>query len=109
MNQSYDINSKDVLLFVTSMGFDLSCYDIFGILAAGGKPRPQGLQKDPKGSKRSLELRLRVAAPSLQEGITFWDSAPAVLQLLEPELSKAPTLRTIFLSGDWVPLSLAPW
>ena len=26
-----------MLLFVTSMGFDLSCYDIFGTLAAGGK------------------------------------------------------------------------
>ena len=28
---------SDVLLFVTSIGFDLSCYDIFGTLAAGGR------------------------------------------------------------------------
>ena len=28
---------SDVLLFVTSIGFDLSCYDMFGTLAAGGR------------------------------------------------------------------------
>ena len=37
MNKVYHIRESDVLLFVTSMGFDLSCYDIFGTLAAGGK------------------------------------------------------------------------
>ena len=37
VNKVYDINQSDVLLFVTSMGFDLSCYDIFGTLSAGGK------------------------------------------------------------------------
>lgn len=37
VNKVYDIHESDVLLFVTSMGFDLSCYDIFGTLAAGGK------------------------------------------------------------------------
>lgn len=37
MNTSYEINEADVLLFVTSMGFDLSCYDIFGTLAAGAR------------------------------------------------------------------------
>ena len=37
MNKVYEINESDVLLFVTSMGFDLSCYDIFGTLAAGGR------------------------------------------------------------------------
>ena len=26
-----------MLLFVTSIGFDLSCYDMFGTLAAGGR------------------------------------------------------------------------
>ena len=39
VNKVYDIRESDVLLFVTSMGFDLSCYDIFGTLAAGGKLR----------------------------------------------------------------------
>lgn len=39
--------------------------------------------------------------------ITFWDSVPAVFQLLVP-FFQAPhaTLRLVFLSGDWIPVTL---
>ncbi|CAK8996465.1 Bacitracin synthase 1 (BA1) [Includes: ATP-dependent cysteine adenylase (CysA) (Cysteine activase) [Durusdinium trenchii] len=88
VNTSYEINEADVLLFVTSMGFDLSCYDIFGTLAAGARLLVSS----------STSTRL-----ALLEETTFWDSAPAVL---EPAVSSRCPLRTIFLSGDWVPLRL---
>ncbi|MNW46786.1 Linear gramicidin synthase subunit B [compost metagenome] len=48
----------------------------------------------------------------IEENITFWDSAPAALQLLAPlleagcEAASKSRLRLVFLSGDWIPLTL---
>src|SRR5439155_675393 len=53
----------------------------------------------------------RLLATLAHERITFWDSAPGTLQQLMT-LPAAGTvfedspLRLVFLSGDWVPLSL---
>jgi surfactin family lipopeptide synthetase A len=58
VNKVYDINESEVLLFVTSMGFDLSCYDIFGILAAGGRPTI----RNPMLGKESLQKEFQVAS-----------------------------------------------
>ena len=84
------------------MSFDLSVYDIFGTLAAGATVRlaTRDELRDPQGLVRTL----------CSEPITFWDSAPAALQQLVPWLdgvaADAGDLRLVFLSGDWVPLSL---
>lgn len=46
----------------------------------------------------------------MKQKISFWDSAPQVLQQLEPhfsQLGSIGSLRLVFLSGDWIPLSLA--
>ena len=90
------------MLFTTSIGFDLSCYDIFGSLAAGST-----IHLAPSSAPDQL-FKLITAGK-----ISFWDSAPQVLQQLEPALadwhragSKLSNLRLVFLSGDWVPLSL---
>lgn len=101
VNRSFQVGSNDKLLFVTSPAFDLSVYDIFGILAAGGTVRIAGETEigDPE----------RLLQCVLNEGITFWDSAPAALWQLESLLpAHAPTsaLRLVFLSGDWIPLPL---
>jgi non-ribosomal peptide synthetase component F len=37
VNNTFNVNADDRLLFITSMCFDLSVYDIFGILATGVK------------------------------------------------------------------------
>lgn len=103
VNTEFRVGPKDVLLFVTSIGFDLSCYDVFGVLAAGACVRiaPPGASPE-------------VLFGCLRDGVTFWDSAPPVLQQLEPLISAhlssgglLPDLRVAFLSGDWVPLPLA--
>src|SRR5258708_4639536 len=39
VNQTFAIGPADRLLFVTALSFDLSVYDIFGSLAAGGSMR----------------------------------------------------------------------
>ncbi len=104
VNRTHEIGPGDRLLFVTSLSFDLSVYDIFGSLAAGSAVHV--------ASRADLRDPQRLAQKILDEGITFWDSAPAALQRLAPLFpppgSGAETnrLRLVFLSGDWIPLSL---
>jgi amino acid adenylation domain-containing protein/non-ribosomal peptide synthase protein (TIGR01720 family) len=104
VNDAYAVGPADRLLFVTSLGFDLSVYDVFGLLAAGGSIRvaAEGDLRDPE----------RLIAWLVEDGITIWDSAPAALQQLIPFLPGAlpagvePRLRLVLQSGDWIPLAL---
>ncbi|WP_406726989.1 non-ribosomal peptide synthetase [Streptomyces sp. GD-15H] len=103
VNDTYGVGPEDRVLFITSLSFDLSVYDVFGLLAAGGSIRVATAEEvgDPQ----------RLLAALDGEPITFWDSAPAALQQLEPflaqrEPSARHPLRLVFLSGDWVPLTL---
>ncbi|GGV45145.1 hypothetical protein GCM10010277_35750 [Streptomyces longisporoflavus] len=103
VNGTYRVTPDDRLLMVTSFCFDLSVYDVFGILAAGGSIRlvADSESGDPDRLTEILQ----------DEPITFWDSAPAAmsvplsfLELDEPR--GRDTLRLVFLSGDWVPLTM---
>jgi amino acid adenylation domain-containing protein len=102
VNRTFGVGRADRVLFVTSICFDLSVYDIFGLLAAGGSIRVAGEDElhDPE----------RLVAILAGEPITFWDSAPAMLNQLAPLLPPAPPadhpLRLVFLSGDWIPVAL---
>ncbi|MEU3838646.1 amino acid adenylation domain-containing protein [Streptomyces sp. NPDC028635] len=103
VNGTFAVGPRDRVLFLTAFGFDLSVYDVFGLLAAGGSVRVASDEeiRDPR----------RLLAVLDGEAVTFWDSAPAALQQLEPLLElrdPAPTaaLRLVFLSGDWIPVSL---
>jgi amino acid adenylation domain-containing protein len=102
VNRTFGIGPSDRVLFVTALSFDLSVYDVFGLLAAGGSLRIASAEevRDPRRLTRILE----------EEPVTFWDSAPAALQQLAPFLSAAPRasarLRLVFLSGDWIPVGL---
>ncbi len=104
VNSTFEIGPLDRLLFVTSLCFDLSVYDIFGILAAGGTVRV--------ASGRETRDPERLAQILAEEPVTFWDSAPAALQQLIPflprraALERRQHLRLVFQSGDWVPLTL---
>jgi len=51
------------------------------------------------------------AQAMVQHKVTLWNSVPALMELLVSHLELegqrlAPSLRLIFMSGDWVPLSL---
>lgn len=101
VNRTFAVGPSDRLLFVTSLSFDLSVYDIFGALAAGASIRlARGHElRDPQHLARIL----------VDESITFWDSAPAVLQQLAPYWTSSQPharLRLVFLSGDWIPVTL---
>jgi amino acid adenylation domain-containing protein/non-ribosomal peptide synthase protein (TIGR01720 family) len=101
VNRRFAVSAADRVLFVTSLCFDLSVYDVFGLLAAGGSIRVAAARdvRDPERLLQILE----------HEPITFWDSAPAALQQLVPFFRPAAApgrLRLAFLSGDWIPLAL---
>jgi amino acid adenylation domain-containing protein len=102
VNGTFRIGPDDRLLFVTSLGFDLSVYDLFGTLAAGGtiQVAPEEALRDPG----------RLAAMLRDPAVTVWDSAPAALQQLAPLFPETPDpagrLRLVLLSGDWIPVPL---
>jgi amino acid adenylation domain-containing protein/non-ribosomal peptide synthase protein (TIGR01720 family) len=101
VNRTFGVGPGDRLLFVTSLAFDLSVYDVFGLLAAGGTVRvaSEAEVRDPEALARAL----------CREPVTFWDSAPAALAQVVPFLpaeGDRSRLRLVFLSGDWIPLPL---
>lgn len=103
VNRRFRVGKHDRVLALSSLSFDLSVYDIFGLLAAGGTVviPDAGAERDPR---RWLELMER-------HGVTMWNSVPALLELFvtrTEELGQAlpADLRLLLLSGDWIPLSL---
>jgi amino acid adenylation domain-containing protein len=102
VNHTFGIGPGDRVLFITALSFDLSVYDVFGILAAGGTIRMAS-----EAELREPEALVRIL---VEEPVTFWDSAPAALQQLVPFLPADPVpgawLRLVFQSGDWIPVTL---
>jgi acyl-CoA synthetase (AMP-forming)/AMP-acid ligase II/acyl carrier protein len=73
-NQRFNISSQDRILALTALNHDLSVYDIFGLLSAGGTivmPDACGV-KDPS---HWAELIVR-------ERVTLWNSVPAMMEML---------------------------
>lgn len=104
VNTTFQVGPGHRLLFITSMCFDLSVYDIFGMLACGGTiviARQEEVQH-PQQLKSLL----------INERITFWDSVPTTMNYLVGELESENDgfvqhdLRIVFLSGDWIPVQL---
>lgn len=101
INERFTLASEDRVLGVASLAFDLSVWDIFGVLAAGGAVvlPEQARATDPS---HWLELVRR-------HSVTLWNSVPGQLQMLLDVLdgeSGADSLRLVLLSGDWIPLDL---
>ncbi len=102
-NRRWSVAHDDRILSLTALHHDLSVYDIFGLLAAGGTivlPNPNA-SRDPAHWSDLLN----------QHQITLWNSVPQMMQMWvehvesHPTLSRPP-LRHIILGGDWLPVSL---
>lgn len=104
VNNTYNVGQDDRLLFITSMCFDLSVYDIFGMLSAGGA-LVIAESKEIQNVKTLQDMLVKY-------DITFWDSVPTTLDYLVRDLEREQKdyrhngLRTVFLSGDWIPVDL---
>ena len=99
----FGVSQSDRLLGLSSFGFDLSVYDIFGPLAVGGTLvlPDERLAQQPAHWAELLE----------RHQITLWNSVPASLEMLTSYAAgRAPravdSLRLVLLAGDWISLSL---
>ncbi|GHT99755.1 hypothetical protein FACS1894126_6040 [Alphaproteobacteria bacterium] len=100
MNRKFNISKNDAVLAVSELSFDLSVYDIFGLLFAGGKvvfPK-QGLSKD----------MWHLSGLILKYGVTIWNTVPQLADLISDEFEKTlnHSVRLFLLSGDKIDLGL---
>ena len=101
INRKFAITEKDRVLALSSLSFDLSVYDIFGLLNAGGAVViPEHTQlKNPDHWKTLID----------KYHVTVWNSVPALMEMyifyLGNEMQNS-TLRLCLLSGDWIPVTL---
>ncbi|MGW7820229.1 amino acid adenylation domain-containing protein [Streptomyces puniciscabiei] len=103
LNDRYRVTPDDRVLALSALSFDLSVYDVFGLLAAGGAvvlPEP-GRSQDPQHWSELVR----------RHGVTLWNSVPALMQVwIEAHGTAAPPpgdrLRLVMLSGDWIPVAL---
>ncbi|PKP89567.1 MAG: hypothetical protein CVT77_17530, partial [Alphaproteobacteria bacterium HGW-Alphaproteobacteria-16] len=99
----FAIGPEDRGLWVSSLEFDLSVFDIFGLLGTGAS-----LVIPPPDAARSPEIYATLAGT---HGVTVWNSVPAIAELMlqaNPDPHALSHLRLILLSGDWIPLALPP-
>jgi amino acid adenylation domain-containing protein len=103
INQRFEVGAGDRVLALSSLSFDLSVYDIFGLLAAGGTVVIPQVSATPDPA-HWVDL-------IVQAQVTIWNSAPALMQMLVDYAAVhskdlPSSLRLVFLSGDWIPLTL---
>ena len=103
INRRYRVTAGDRVFALSSLGFDLSVYDVFGLLAAGGTIVMPAAD-DAFDSAHWSEMIVR-------HGVTIWNSVPALMSLFVDYAASHPEmagnqLRLALLSGDWIPLPL---
>ncbi len=97
------LSATDRVLWVSSLEFDLSIFDLFAVLGAGGAV----VVPEPDGHRHPLDWAHAVQ----QHRVSVWNSVPAIAELmLSAAGANAPallrSLRLVLLSGDWIALGL---
>lgn len=103
IKQKFLIQDESLLLAVSKLTFDLSVFDIFGVLSNKGTivyPDDEN-RLNPKHWAELIE----------KHNINIWNSAPALMQLLITYLDQNNykyniKLTLVLLSGDWVSVSI---
>jgi yersiniabactin nonribosomal peptide synthetase len=102
INRRYNVNATDRILAVSALDFDLSVYDIFGLLSVGGS-----LVLITEDTRRDAAHWLKLLN---KYQVTIWNSVPVLLDMLlvvaESEQQKTLPLRLSMLSGDWIGLDI---
>jgi amino acid adenylation domain-containing protein len=103
INVRFGITSADRVLALSSLSFDLSVYDVFGLLGAGGAIvlPDAGCSRDPAAWLAQIR----------GQRVTVWNSVPALMQMLVEHAggradAAGRSLRVAMLSGDWIPVDL---
>jgi amino acid adenylation domain-containing protein len=101
INDRWGVGVEDRALAVSALDFDLSVYDVFGLLDRGG-----AIVIPDDDAQREAAHWLELAE---QHQVTIWNSVPALLDMLLSAAegrTLAPSLRLAMVSGDWVGLDL---
>jgi amino acid adenylation domain-containing protein len=99
INRRWSVGPEDRVLGLSSLSFDLSVYDIFGLLGVGGAL----VLPDAEASRDPAQW----SALLTRHGVTVWNSVPALMAMqAEYGLPKGHKLRLVMMSGDWVPVEL---
>lgn len=108
INSRFNIEQNDSIFALSSLNFDLSVYDIFGVLSAGATLIIPD-EDEAKEPAAWLEMFFK-------HRISIWNSVPAFMQMFceylqsFSDLSKYSeylrSLRLVLLSGDWIPVDL---
>ncbi|QDY80661.1 amino acid adenylation domain-containing protein [Streptomyces qinzhouensis] len=101
MQDTYHLTDRDRVLHKTSIGFDVSVWELFWPLISGAAlvlARPGG-HRDPHYTARTIR----------EQGITTAHFVPSVLDafLAEPDTARCTGLRQIFSSGEALPRTTA--
>jgi amino acid adenylation domain-containing protein len=101
INRRFEVSAADRVLAISAIDFDLSVYDIFGLLTAGGAIVliDEVKRRDPRQWTNLIE----------EHGVTIWNSVPALLEMLlgaADSDGSLTSLRVALASGDWVALDL---
>lgn len=103
LNKRFNVNADDKVLALARLNFDLSVYDIFGILGSGGTI---------VFTKEEGNLNPGHWADLIKKHhITVWNTVPAMMQMLNfysngDTNADVSSLRLVMLSGDWIPVKM---
>ncbi|GLY51401.1 non-ribosomal peptide synthetase [Lentzea sp. NBRC 102530] len=97
VSERYEVGPDDRGLAVSALDFDLSVYDLFGLLSAGG-----ALVLVEEDARRDARRWHELV---VEHGVTVWNTVPALLDMLLVVAGPLP-LRVVLVSGDWVGLDL---
>lgn len=103
VNARFHIGATDRTLALSNLNFDLSVYDIFGMLCCGGAVVELNHDENRNPEKWLTLMR--------NFNVSVWNSVPAFMQMLleytdSDEISAFRKLRRVLLSGDKIPVTL---
>lgn len=101
VNRRLDIGRDDTAIGIAELSFDLSVYDIFGMLAAGGC-----VVIPSESESRDPEKWIKLIKDN---NVTVWNTVPAHMQMLCSMAEykyDSLGLKNVLLSGDWIPVDL---
>lgn len=101
VNDRFNVGKTDKVLALSKLNFDLSVYDIFGILSVGGTlVFPDEEQYLVPSHWQKLILK---------HGITVWNTVPAFMSMLMEyceSTEEVLPIKLVLMSGDWIPVTL---
>lgn len=103
LKNRFHLSEKDSTIAISDFSFDLSVFDVFGMLAYGGSIVIPSTDK-------ILNAEYWVELIDKNK-VTVWNTVPSfceILMDLSPVVikNKLESLRYIMLSGDWIPVAL---